>query len=167
MRKPRAKIFEQRKKAMQLAIAGVDYQTVAEQCGYATKQAAWKAVKDMMRQNVQPVAEQYRWMQVIRLDKMLAAIWSSVLNGNLQAIDRALKLEERRSQLLGLDAPVKIAPTEPDGENPYVGATHAERAVIIAALLDRARTRQIGSSLEGRIVGGEPGDGGEEADRVQ
>lgn len=38
----------------------------------------------------------------------------------LAAIDRAIKLMERRARLLGLDAPTKMAPTTPDGDKPYV-----------------------------------------------
>lgn len=36
----------------------------------------------------------------------------------LAAIDRLLKIEERRAKLLGLDKPTKIAPTNPDGDKP-------------------------------------------------
>lgn len=38
----------------------------------------------------------------------------------LAAVDRAIKLMERRARLLGLDAPTKVAPTTPDGDKPYV-----------------------------------------------
>ena len=38
----------------------------------------------------------------------------------LAAIDRAIKLMERRARLLGLDAPTKMAPTNPEGDKPYV-----------------------------------------------
>lgn len=34
----------------------------------------------------------------------------------LAAVDRLLKIQERRSRLLGLDKPTKVAPTTPDGE---------------------------------------------------
>lgn len=34
----------------------------------------------------------------------------------LAAIDRLLKIQERRARLLGLDKPTKVAPTTPDGE---------------------------------------------------
>ena len=37
-----------------------------------------------------------------------------------------LQCGERRAKLLGLDAPQKIAPTDPSGENPYAGATFEE-----------------------------------------
>ena len=42
------------------------------------------------------------------LDAMMAGIWVSVRGGNLQAIDRALKIMARRAEYLGLDAPAKI-----------------------------------------------------------
>ena len=38
----------------------------------------------------------------------------------LAAIDRLLKIQERRSKLLGLDKPTKIAPTNPDGDKPAI-----------------------------------------------
>jgi hypothetical protein len=56
---------------------------------------------------IKPMAEDVKQMQLARLDKMLTAIWKQVTSGNLQSIDRALKLEERRARLLGLDAPAK------------------------------------------------------------
>ena len=34
----------------------------------------------------------------------------------LAAVDRLLKIQERRARLLGLDKPTKVAPTTPDGE---------------------------------------------------
>lgn len=36
----------------------------------------------------------------------------------LAAIDRLLKIQERRSKLLGLDKPTKVAPTNPNGDKP-------------------------------------------------
>lgn len=37
----------------------------------------------------------------------------------LQAMDRILKIMERRAKLLGLDMPTKIAPTDPSGEESF------------------------------------------------
>jgi hypothetical protein len=37
----------------------------------------------------------------------------------LQAMDRILKIMERRAKLLGLDMPTKIAPTDPSGEKAF------------------------------------------------
>lgn len=47
----------------------------------------------------------------------------------LAAVDRAIKLMERRSKLLGLDKPTKVANTNPDG-------TKSASVVIVATPLD-------------------------------
>ena len=50
----------------------------------------------------------------------------------LAAIDRLLKIQERRSRLLGLDKPTKVANTNPDGDKPAVPY------VIVATKEDQA-----------------------------
>jgi len=42
-------------------------------------------------------------LELERLDAMQAAIWDDAMNGHLGAIDRVLKIMERRAKLLGLD----------------------------------------------------------------
>lgn len=51
-------------------------------------------------------------------------------------------------KLLGLDAPAKIAPTDPSGDKEYGNGslTDEQRAAKIAALLDAARARADGSA---------------------
>jgi transcriptional regulator with XRE-family HTH domain len=51
---------------------------------------------------------------------------------------------DRRAKLLGLDAPTKIAPTDPTGEKPYDNVSDDERIARLATLLDAARTRRDG-----------------------
>lgn len=46
-----------------------------------------------------------RALELDRLDQLLLGIWRPALNGNLKAIDRALKISELRSRLAGLFAP--------------------------------------------------------------
>jgi len=55
----------------------------------------------------------------VRIDRAQAAIWDQVIKGNHGAIDRFVKLSERRSRILGLDAPAKMALTDPTGEKAY------------------------------------------------
>ncbi len=52
---------------------------------------------------LQEPAENLRQLELERLDAMLTAIWPQALNGYLGAIDRVLKIIERRSKLLGLE----------------------------------------------------------------
>jgi hypothetical protein len=47
--------------------------------------------------------DDFRKLQNERLDKALAAVWPAVLAGDSKAIDAFLRIEDRRSRLLGLD----------------------------------------------------------------
>jgi hypothetical protein len=60
------------------------------------------------RENVARTADQLAYaaqMELDRIEAALKALWDDVLNGNLAATDRYLKLSERKSKLLGLDSP--------------------------------------------------------------
>lgn len=43
-------------------------------------------------------------LEVARLDAILRAIWPQAMEGKLKAVDRVLRIAERRAKLLGLDA---------------------------------------------------------------
>jgi hypothetical protein len=51
---------------------------------------------------------EYRRIHLERIDRALFRIWPKVAQGDLDAIDRMLRLLEREARLLGLDAPTKI-----------------------------------------------------------
>lgn len=53
--------------------------------------------------------------ELARFDTYLQVIAPKVQKGDVRAIDTALRIGERRARLLGLDAPMKVAPTDPDG----------------------------------------------------
>lgn len=52
--------------------------------------------------------EEYRSLELERLDTAQLAIASKVQSGDLGSIDRWLRISERRSALLGLDAPIRL-----------------------------------------------------------
>ena len=60
-------------------------------------------------------------MELERLDKLHDSLWLLATSGDVAALDRILHIMERRSKLLGLDSPTKFAPTDPSGDNPYLG----------------------------------------------
>ena len=65
--------------------------------------------------------------------------------GDARFLELALKCTERRCVLLGLNAPEKIAPTDPTGTKEWGGnLSDEERAARAAALYDAARTRRTG-----------------------
>jgi len=99
---------ENQSKALTLRKAGVSYQGIADALGYATPMGAWKAVKAGLKKTLQEPAAELRTLELARLDDMLKAIAPHVQAGNLTAIDRALKIQDRRAKLLGLDMPAKV-----------------------------------------------------------
>lgn len=64
----------------------------------------------------------------------------------IQDFKAALAVEKSRIELLGLNAPTKIAPTNPAGDKPYEPLTNEERASRIIAIVDQARARGAGSA---------------------
>ena len=77
--------------------------------GYDSRYA-WQDVKrelDRLNKERDEGAEAVR-LELERLDRMLAAIWTHVIAGSFGAIDRALRIMERRARFMGLDVPTGI-----------------------------------------------------------
>lgn len=92
-------------RAMELRMTGAKYKQIAEAVGYRSEASAYKAVKRAMLRTIQEPADELRKLEVERLDQMLMALWRDAMNGKWLAIDRCLKIMERRAVMLGLDAP--------------------------------------------------------------
>jgi DNA-binding transcriptional MerR regulator len=95
--------------ALELRLAGMTYKEIGKALGLTaagTHKAVKRALDDVAEETAEK-AEQVRALELERLDKMNKAIWGQVLAGNHGAVDRALRIMERRSSLLGIDAPKK------------------------------------------------------------
>lgn len=124
---------------------GKTLQWIADKLEYASPAGAHHAIMSALQKTLQEPADELRTLELIRLDALLDATWLWASQGKPQAIDRVLRIMERRAKLLGLDAPTKIAPTTPDGDNPY-GTTPTEQLFReIDALFEQARSRAVGS----------------------
>jgi len=62
-------------------------------------------IRIALHQLVAEPGEELRQLEQARLDDLQTAVWERAINGELAAIDRVLSIMERRSRLLGLDAP--------------------------------------------------------------
>jgi hypothetical protein len=97
--------------ALELRLAGHTYDAIAAQVGYASRSSAYRAVArafHRIRAHTDQTAEQLRELEDGRLDRLLRAIDDKVQQGDLAAIDRALRISHARRELWGLDAPVQI-----------------------------------------------------------
>ena len=139
--KRRLEATERQRQALELRKSGASFESIARTLGYKGRSSAYRAVMAALRKTLQEPADELRKLELNRIDVALLGIWKLVRVGHLQAIDRFVKLAERRAKLVGLDAPTKWAPTDPTGEKEYIGLTDEERMVKILAILEMARKR--------------------------
>lgn len=101
---------EKQRQALELRRAGRGYQEIADRL-HVSLSTAHGYVDDAMaeaRAQIEADASEIKAEEISRLDGMLAGLWDFATSGDVQAVDRVLKIMERRAKLLGLDAPAKI-----------------------------------------------------------
>lgn len=129
---------------MELRKRGASYRRIAAELGVSHTQArddVFEALADLAAHTRDKAAE-YRALELERLELPMEALAPDVERGDKDAIDRWVKLSESRRRLLGLDAPTKVAPTNPAGDGPakveveHRTATRDEAAERLAVLAD-------------------------------
>jgi hypothetical protein len=123
-------VTEQAAQAYELRLAGATLRQIGEQLGISIG-TVHKRIATYMAERVDPLADQYRAVELDRLDDLTAKAYAVLTarhivvqhgkvvrdeNGEpipdhapiLQAIGTLVRLAERRSKLLGLDAAVKV-----------------------------------------------------------
>ena len=133
---------ERKQRAVELRKLGFTYQKIADQLGVSVSAAhkmVMTALKELNEKTVEG-AEELRRLELERLDEWLLRIAQEIKNGNvLGAIDRGVRIMDRRAKLLGLDAPQRAEFAGPDG-----GPVEVEvaRQRIESMLERRARARE-------------------------
>jgi len=152
-RAKRADTAQRRRKAIDMRMAGASYQQIADELGYNSRGAACQDVTRALETAVVEQArsvEAYREEELQRLDVLLAEAWAvlkrqhiTVSHGRtiyddrtgepllddgpvLTAIDRILKIQERRAKFLGLDAPQRHEVVSVDALDAEIQKLHAE-----------------------------------------
>lgn len=95
-----SEVAERRAKALELHLAGATYEQIAAQLGYASKGSTFKAVQLALAARAAEAGDDGDAASLARLDALLTGVWPRARRGDLQAVDRVLKIEERRGQLL-------------------------------------------------------------------
>jgi hypothetical protein len=102
------KALERDARAVRMRVDGKTYEVIAKVLHYGHRGNAVRAVKrrlKKMREECAADLEELRFIESQRLDLALAAIMPKVRRGDLPAIDRLLKIQERRAAFKGLDQP--------------------------------------------------------------
>jgi len=123
---PRLAVVERQRQALELRRAGVGFDQIAQQLGYEDRSGAYRAVVAGLKKTLQEPADELRELELSRLDQLLLAVWTAAANLPKKpneparmpqhlAIDRVLRIMERRAALLGLDAPKRAEVSGADG----------------------------------------------------
>jgi hypothetical protein len=91
------------RQALELRLAGLTFEQIAQRLGYANKSGAYKAIARALRERVAEPAEALRAVQQARIEALISSHWPAAQGGDLRATDRVIKLLEREAKLLALD----------------------------------------------------------------
>lgn len=110
-RAQQAATAKRRTQAVQLRLAGLDFQTIADRLGYADRAAAHKDITRALEANVTEMnrtADVLRQEELDRLYRLQAGVWPAAAAGDPKAVQTVLNIIDRRCKLLGLDAPQRV-----------------------------------------------------------
>src|SRR5207247_2622066 len=101
---------ERRQRSFDLRRAGVSYRGIGRELGISEAQAHRdvKAVMARLAELEKNSAEEYRTMELARLDLAAAALARRLGQGDPHVVNAWVRVSESRRKLLGLDAPQAI-----------------------------------------------------------
>lgn len=130
-------MLKHQERALALRRASHSYAQIAQKLGLS-KSRAHKLVQigleDARAQNA-AAADDLRAVELSRLDGILAKVYPKATAGDLQAVDRVLKIGERRAKLLGLEAPVRIQASGVDGKPIEIASTSIDPSRLTTEVL--------------------------------
>lgn len=146
---------ERQRRIVALAKGGASVERIAELLGCHERivdNALRKAVSSSAKTSAREI-ESIREMSLQRLDAMLLAIWTKVQEGNLRAIDRALRIEQQRAKLAGIDKPDNSA--QQNNHLHLHGVSEEDVAAITEVWRDRIEPGDDGAPSQSQADPGE------------
>lgn len=101
---------ERRLKALDLRKKGFSYTQIGTKLDCSRQTACRYVISELeaLADKCREEAAQVRDLELQRLDALYLVAYAEVEEGNVPAIDRCLRIMERRAKLLGLDAAEKV-----------------------------------------------------------
>ena len=129
---PDPELVDREIKVLELRRAGLTWQRISEETGYADASGAYLAYKRAIKRTMQQPADELREQELDRIDRLQLALWPKAMKGDNASVNTIVRLMERSARLIGLDTPIKI---QQDVVN-WDGNESIDRAVReLAALL--------------------------------
>lgn len=110
---------ENRLKAVQFRRQGMTLEQIGIELGVSTSMV-YKYIHSALIELADKQYEEtqdYRALQMYRLEGLLNISWDQAQRGDLAAVDKAIKIIDQLSKLMNLYGPMKIAPTNAAGED--------------------------------------------------
>lgn len=102
-------------RTLDLRMAGATFAQIATSLGYSDRGSARKAYLRALNTEISLKAEDrdaWRKEQAARCDRLIRALWTKALDGDVKAHGAINRHLERQARLLGLDAPTRITVDE-------------------------------------------------------
>lgn len=101
-RPPTPETLELERKVLELRRAGASFPDIEKQLK-TPHSTVYSAYRRAIARTLREPAADVRALEADRLDRIQAAVWTKAMRGDLAAVDRVLRVMERRAELLGLD----------------------------------------------------------------
>ena len=134
--------------AVNLRKAGMSFEEISRQLGFASASGAYAAVRSAMDKTLREPADALRQMELSRLDAMQERVWDGVLGGDKDSINACLKIMAQRARLLGLErreAPLSV-------KLPRLEKA-SDALPVTAALLDKAAAGELLPDEAAKLAG--------------
>ena len=101
----RALAAARRAKAVELRTAGLTYDRIAVELGYANRGTVYRVVSEALRTQTLEAVGELRSLEVARLNSLQSAMWQKAMDGDVPSAVAILRCIMARCRLLGLDGP--------------------------------------------------------------
>lgn len=90
--------------ALQLRLAGVDWHTIADRLDFPDVVDAIDAATAVADTTYDGITmDPLRVLEILRYDRLQAAVWPAAMKGDLKAVDAVLSIGDRRTRALRLN----------------------------------------------------------------
>jgi hypothetical protein len=158
---PSAETIAREQHVLELRRAGASFDKIAQEVNLHSRSDAHKIYKRALARTLMEPAAEIRRLEADRLDRLQLAVWTKALRGDLPAVDRVLRVMERRARLLGLDHADGIAERALalEADKVRLVALAFGKALDSVELTDEQREQMTRVLLE-ELRAGEDGTGG-------
>jgi hypothetical protein len=101
----RALAAARRARAVELRTAGLTYDQIAAELGYANRGTVYRVVSEALRTQTLEAVGELRSLEVARLNSLQQAMWQKAMDGDVPSAIAVLRVIMSRCRLLGLDGP--------------------------------------------------------------